>query len=145
MSGDCASQFGRVTAVYSDRVVVSFVQSSACSGCHAASACTMLDHKRREITIYHPTEFYQVGDAVEVRVQNNVGIKAILLSFVLPLFVILLVAIISLKVLELKESMAILLSFLFIAIYYFVLSRFTPMLRQKLSLSLEKISKSNPQ
>lgn len=145
MREDCASQQGHVTAVYPDRVVVSFVQSSACSGCHATSACTMLDHKRREVTVYNPQELFVVGDRVEVKVQNGVGIRAILLSFVLPLAILLLVAVCSIKLLELKEGISILLSFVSVAVYYFILSFFTPHLREKLSLTLYKISKTNPQ
>lgn len=142
---DCASQQGRITAVYPDKVVVSFVQSSACSGCHAASACTMLDRKKREVTVYHPTELFEVGDSVEVKVQNRVGVKAILLSFVVPLFILLLVAVLCVNILGLKEGIAILLSFVSLGLYYLILSLFTSHLREKLSISLHKISKSNPQ
>lgn len=105
----------------------------------------MLDHKRREVTVYNPQELFVVGDRVEVKVQNGVGIRAILLSFVLPLAILLLVAVCSIKLLELKEGISILLSCASVAIYYFILSFFTPHLREKLSLTLYKISKTNPQ
>lgn len=143
MKERCTSQIGRVTAVYPDRMVVSFVQSSACSGCHAASACTMLDSKRREVTIYQSDHLYEVGESVRVKVANSVGNKAILLSFVAPLGLLLVVAVVAIRYLGLSELAAIGLSFASIALYYVVLSRFTSLLKHQLSLEVEKIS--NPQ
>lgn len=143
MKERCTSQIGCVTAVYPDRMVVSFVQSSACSGCHAASACTMLDSKRREVTIYQPDHLYEVGESVRVKVANSVGNKAILLSFVAPLGLLLVVAVVAIRYLGLSELAAIGLSFASIVLYYLVLSRFTSLLKHQLSLEVEKIS--NPQ
>lgn len=140
---DCTSQHGKVTAVYPDRVVVSFIQSSACSGCHAASACTMLDHKRREVTVYTPQGLYNIGDEVIIKVENRAGVKAIVLSFVLPLFFLLIVAVLSVSVFHLTETIAIGLCILTLIVYYLILSFFTKSLRKKVTFSIEKYS--NPQ
>lgn len=141
MNDQCSAQMGRVSAVYPDRVVVTFLQKSACSGCHASSACTMMDQKRREVTVFNPEGLYEVGDSVVVKVNNSVGTKAILLSFVLPLAVLLTVSLLCIQVFALGEVASIGISLAALGLYYFILSRFSSVLKQKMVLTIEKTFK----
>lgn len=63
---------------------VRIVQQSACSGCHARSMCQASEMMVKEIEA-EMTEPLQVGERVEVCVEQYLGWKAVLYAFVLPM------------------------------------------------------------
>ena len=79
---------GIVAEVHPDEVVVRIQQLSACSGCHAKDFCTTADCKDRLIRVQTHGIHYEVGQAVIIEGKDSVGRWAILLAFVLPLFLI---------------------------------------------------------
>lgn len=87
---------GIITHIYPGHIRVRIVQNSACSGCHAASACTLSDKKEKDIDINTvDTDAYRCGDRVTVGMAATLGKKAVLLSAIYPfccLFLILLLA-----------------------------------------------------
>lgn len=87
---------GIVTEILPDGVLVRIEQQSACSMCRAKSLCTVSDTAEKFIKAELPVEMEcAVGDRVTICGQKSLGVKAVLLAFVLPLcllFAVLLVA-----------------------------------------------------
>ncbi len=83
----------RVVAVYPDekRVDAEMVVSSACGSCKAKAVCGGGESQRRLVSAYtnHP-EIYKEGDEVTITIEQIMGYKAIFLSYVMPLVVMLL-------------------------------------------------------
>lgn len=81
---------GKVTAVSAETVTVSFTSRSACASCHAASLCTLSDVKDKtaEVPNLYGTR-YQVGDEVEVVLGAEMGLKASMIAYALPVLVLL--------------------------------------------------------
>lgn len=66
-------------------VTVRFVQSSACSGCHAKGICSSQDSVEKCVVADAGNERYQVGDSVNIHVDNGTAWKAVCYAFALPL------------------------------------------------------------
>lgn len=80
---------GVIIDIDPDFTTVQIVVSSACSSCHAKSLCGMSEAEEKVIMV--PTDPYtirQVGDKVEVLSKMTMGLKAVWISYVIPLAVL---------------------------------------------------------
>ena len=88
---------GRIVEITPDFTTVEIIVDSACSGCHAKSLCGMSEEQEKLISL--PTDPYadhQVGDVVKVCTKMSMGLKAVWISYVIPLM-ILMILILSLS------------------------------------------------
>lgn len=68
--------------------IVRIVQSSSCSGCKIASHCNSSESKEKLVHVKGKyQERYNVGDKVLVCAAENVGMKAVVFAFVIPIIV----------------------------------------------------------
>ncbi len=97
---------GIVQKVGNDSVVVAISASSACAGCHAEGMCNMTGKEEKIIDIQGK---YNVvpGDTVTVLMQQSMGYKAIALSYLIPVLVVIvsLVVLVSLDIPELTAGL----------------------------------------
>ena len=122
MREDCVEQKGIVIKKQEDKVIVKIEQKSTCSSCHARGACTSLDKKDKEIEIKtKDTANYNIGDEVIITISTKLGMKAVLIAFVLPLILIVLALFLSIKIFSLSQSLSALISLLVLSAYYFFL------------------------
>lgn len=82
----------RIVGVFSEekRVEVEMIVSSACGECKAKAVCGSAESQVRKVSAYtdHP-EVYKVGDEVTICIEQIMGYKAITLSYIVPLVVML--------------------------------------------------------
>lgn len=113
------SHEGRILEITPDFTTVQITVSSACSSCHAKGLCGMSEDEDKIIMV--PTDPYsdrKVGDDVVIKSKMSMGLKAVWISYVIPL-VILLILILSLSAVFEKEYMTGLVSIAGVASYYF--------------------------
>lgn len=121
MSAGEVSHKGSIVSVGKDKVSVQIVSESACSSCHAAGLCGASESKRKIVDVpLYPGQTYAVGQEVEVCLARKMGLKAVLLSYVIPLG-ILLILVLSLSSIGLGELACGLVSIGGIALYYLIL------------------------
>ncbi|MGM9734917.1 MAG: SoxR reducing system RseC family protein [Candidatus Cryptobacteroides sp.] len=112
---------GRITDVNPDFTTVEIMVSSACSGCHAKGLCGMSEEKDKVIMVpTDPYTVYSVGQEVLVMTKKSMGLKAVWISYVIPL-AILLILILSLSSVIGNEAFTGLVAIAGVAIYYFVI------------------------
>ena len=88
---------GKIIDIDPDFTTVEILVSSACSECHAKGLCGMSEAQEKVLML--PTDPYgqrKVGDEVQVRTKMTMGLKAVWISYVIPL-VILMILILSLS------------------------------------------------
>jgi sigma-E factor negative regulatory protein RseC len=88
---------GRIVEITPDFTAVEIIVSSACSECHAKGLCGMSEAEEKVIMV--PTDPYaehHVGEEVTVKTKMTMGLKAVWISYVIPL-VILMILILSLS------------------------------------------------
>ena len=121
MSNNELSHIGRVKEMTPESTVVEIISSSACSDCHAKGLCGVSEEKVKEIEV--PTDPYatwNVGDEVRVMLRQTMGLKAVWISYVVPLL-ILMILILTLSAVNVKEIYAGLVSIAAVAVYYLVI------------------------
>ena len=109
---------GKVIAMTPQLTSVRIVSHSACGECHAAGLCGMAELSEKIIQVpTDPFASYAVGDEVEVVLAAEMGLKAVLLAYFLPL-VVLLCVVLGLMALGWGEVTAGLLGFAAVGLYY---------------------------
>jgi sigma-E factor negative regulatory protein RseC len=97
---------------------VEIITGSACSGCHAKSACSLGNSDVRVINV-RSDEKLSPGDKVTVVMEQSQGFRALAIGYVIP-FLVLIAFFIALTVAGAGELSSALLSFASLAVYYFI-------------------------
>ena len=111
---------GRIVEITPDFTTVEIVVSSACASCHAKALCGMSEDEEKIIML--PTDPYsehKVGDQVQVCTKMSMGLKAVWISYVIPL-AILMILILSLSSVIEGEALRALTAIGGVASYYFL-------------------------
>jgi len=115
------SHLGKIVEITPELTTVEIISSSACSACHAKGVCGVSEEKVKLIGV--PTDPYtlrEVGDEVQVVLKRSMGLKAVWLSYVIPLL-ILMILILSLSSVTVHELYVGLISVGAVALYYLVI------------------------
>ena len=110
---------GRIVEITPEFTTVEILVSSACAACHAKGLCGMSEAEEKMIMV--PTDPYadhKVGDNVTVKTKMTMGLKAVWISYVIPLAV-LMILILSLSSVIVNELLLGLVSIAGVAVYYF--------------------------
>ena len=110
---------GRIVEITPDFTTVEITVSSACSSCHAKGLCGMSEDEDKIIMV--PTDPYTlraVGDEVTVKTKMTMGLKAVWISYVIPLAV-LMILILSLSAVIESEALRALAAIGGVGVYYF--------------------------
>ena len=121
MAAGEVSHKGKVVSVGKGKVSVQIVSESACSACHAAGLCGASESKKKIVDVpVYGDQAYSIGQEVEVCLARKMGLKAVLLSYVIPL-VILLILVLTLSSIGLGALVCGLASIGGVALYYLIL------------------------
>ena len=112
---------GRIVEIDQDFTTVQILVSSACSSCHAKGLCGMSEEEEKVIMVpTDPYKVYKAGDEVAVHTKMTMGLKAVWISYVIPLAV-LMILILSLSSFIGNEYLVGGLSVAGVAVYYFII------------------------
>ncbi len=120
MDGGSVSHEGVVKAVGDGYATVEILNRSACSACHARSACTAADLKVKTVEARFYGEAPSVGSKVTVLMEKRLAVKAVVISYAVPL-AILLILLLSLLFLGVSEPLSALVSVAAAAVYFSVI------------------------
>jgi sigma-E factor negative regulatory protein RseC len=112
---------GKIIEINPDFITVEIMVSSACSECHAKGLCGMSEMEEKVIMV--PTDPYeprQIGDIVQVKTKMTMGLKAVWISYVIPLAV-LMILILSLSAVIENEFLRGGIAIAGVGLYYFVI------------------------
>ena len=118
---DSIAHDGIIVEITPDFTTVEILSSSACASCHAKGLCGMSEEEKKLIMV--PTDPYTVyseGQQVKVMTKKSMGLKAVWISYVFPLL-ILLILILSLSSVIGNEAYVGLVAIAGVALYYFVI------------------------
>jgi len=129
---------GVVTQITPTDIYVEILNKSMCAACHAKSACTMSDMSIKTIKIHrNSSEVYQVGEEVLVVMKKTLGLRAVWISYVIPL-IILMILLLSLPYLNFSDLGAGLMAILGISLYYVGVFLFKDRLAKEFTFAIEK-------
>lgn len=128
---------GKITEITQDFTTVEIIASSACSSCHAKGLCGMSEEQEKIIML--PTDPYathQVGDEVEICTKMTMGLKAVWISYVIPLAV-LMILILSLSGIFENEALRGLAAIAGVGVYYFIIWIFRDRLKNEFTFYIK--------
>ena len=128
---------GKITDITPDFTTVEIVACSACSSCHAKGLCGMSEEQEKIIML--PTDPYathKVGDEVEVCTKMTMGLKAVWISYVIPLAV-LMILILSLSGIFENEALRGLAAIAGVGVYYFIIWIFRDRLKNEFTFYIK--------
>jgi sigma-E factor negative regulatory protein RseC len=126
---------GTVKKVDGNSVLVSMTASSACSGCHAEGSCG-LSGKEEKIVYVEGKYNVSQGDRVTILMEPSTGYKAVAISYLGPLIVII-TGLIIFNSLSFKELTAGLISISLLVPYFLILYIFRKSINQSFTFTLK--------
>jgi sigma-E factor negative regulatory protein RseC len=126
---------GTVTKVDGNSVLVSITSNSACSGCHAEGLCGISGKEEKIIDIRGR---YNVspGDSVTVMMEQSTGYKAVVLSYLAPLIIVI-TGLITCNILSFNELTAGLISILLLVPWYLILYLYRNKINRSFTFTLK--------
>ena len=113
-----------IVGITPEYTTVEIIAQSACAACHARGMCGVADESQKIIMVpTDPYAGYKVGDEVFVMLKRSMGMKAVWISYVIPLL-ILMILILSLSSVTVHEVYAGLAAIGGVALYYLVIYLF---------------------
>jgi sigma-E factor negative regulatory protein RseC len=134
---DLLRHTGIVKEVTSTSLIVSIVNQSACSTCHAKGACSVSDIQEKEIEVTNWKRTYQPGAMVTVLFRESSGMRALLLGYMLPFVLLILTLVITVTVTG-NEILSGLLALLVLVPYYLTLYLLKDKIKQSFTFELEE-------
>lgn len=120
---------GVITSITEDNIKVEIINKSLCASCHAKSFCSASDQKEKVIDVpYYNNNEFEVGEIVIVSMKKSMGFKAVWISYVNPL-AILMIFLLTLQQINPNDLFVGGISILAVVMYYIIIY----LLRDKIS------------
>ncbi len=130
------SHSGRIVKIDSKLITVEIISESACASCHAAALCGMSEAKSKLVDV--PSELgYSVGEEVWINMKKTMGVKAVAVAYVYPLFVLVAALLICIAA-GLAELSSGLVAIGAVALYYFVIYLLRGKLKNEYTFYIKK-------
>ncbi len=130
---------GFIKKVNPDSLIISIINESACSSCHANGACSVSDFKEKDIEVRSYNQTYNPGQSVTVLFKESNGFKALFFGYILPLITLVMVLALSLNFTN-NEGLSGLLALTILIPYYTTLYFFRHHLKKMLKFHIEEIN-----
>jgi sigma-E factor negative regulatory protein RseC len=137
MSKKVIEHKGKIDDIEGSRIKVSFLSMSACASCHAKGVCTASDMENKEVEVIDDPQKYNIGEEVNVVLQQSLGFKALFYGYVLP-FILVLIALFVFSAIVQSEVAAGLGSLGILIPYYLVLYRIKDRFSKIFSFKIQK-------
>lgn len=129
---------GTITEITEGVIKVEIINKSLCASCHAKSVCAVGDAKDKIIEVpYYNNGEYSVGEQVCVQMRRSMGFKAVWISYVIPV-AILLVFLLTLSGYNLHELWVGIISILAVSIYYLMIYLFRGKIANRFMFTIAK-------
>lgn len=113
------SHSGVIRSIGPEKTVVEIVSLSACASCHAQGFCSAADAASKQIEVPSSPGF-AVGEQVDLVLRESKGMKAVLLTYVIPVL-LLLIPVVALSYTDLHELVTAGIGIGAVALWYLVL------------------------
>ena len=118
---DIIKHRGIVEKVDGSHVVVRIVQTSACSACSAKGLCNASESKEKQIDVYEVNPSYQIGEEVVLCGSTSMGMRAVLLAFGVPVFLLLFALFVTMRITDGDALLSAIVALLAVVPYYLVI------------------------
>ena len=130
---------GYIEEVNSDGAIVRILSESACASCHAKGTCTASDMKEKTIDANaFGVKNLSVGKKVIIRGQKALGLKASLIAYILPFFLVFITLFIVYGITK-NEGIAGISSLVILVPYFLGVKMYTPKLKNTFVFTIKEV------
>ena len=140
-SGDIIEHQGEIIEIGIDNIMVEIISQSACSSCNAKSMCSMSEAESKVVEVENKGyEMFEVGETVNVILRKSLGFKALYISYLIPLLILILIllSLSSFGIGELTTGLSIIIA---LAIYYIGVYLLRDRFKREFVFTIEKLNK----
>lgn len=138
MAAQIIQHEGIVEKTIGNQVYVKLMVQSACESCHSKSGCSVSGQKDKTVIVNTTdADNYKPNQGVIVSMKGNVGTTAVILSYVVPLFLLLLTLTITSN--WLSELLSGIIAIAILVPYYLILMVFRKKFEKSFSFWIEKM------
>lgn len=131
------SHKGIVRSVSDEMIVVAITAESSCGDCHAKTICGFSEISEKLVHVKPDGDKqFNPGDEIQVVMDSNVGTKAVLWAYIIPLFI--LMASILLCMQFTNEFVAFCVAIALVSCHYLLLYKNKQRLERKFSFEIKK-------
>lgn len=127
---------GVVRSITDDTISVAVATQSACGDCHAKTICGFSEITEKIIHVTNEKQNIQIGDEVQLEMTSTLGTKAVVMAYIIPLFILITTLFISMNFTN--DLIATLISIGFTACYYLFLYKKSRKIEREFSFSIKK-------
>ena len=135
---DIIKHRGIVEKIDGSHIVVRIVQTSACSACSAKGVCNASESKEKQIDVYEVNPAYRIGEEVILCGTTSMGMKAVLLAFGIPVFLLLVALFVTMRVTDGDALLSAIVALVAVVPYYAVLYLMKDKMNKTFSFVIEK-------
>ena len=140
-SGDIIEHQGEIIEIGIDYIMVEIISQSACSSRNAKSMCSMSEAESKVVEVENKGyEMFEVGETVNVILRKSLGFKALYISYLIPLLILILIllSLSSFGIGELTTGLSIIIA---LAIYYIGVYLLRDRFKREFVFTIEKLNK----
>ncbi len=140
-SGDIIEHKGEIIEIGIDYIMVEIISQSACSSCNAKSMCSMSEAESKVVEVENKGyEMFEVGETVNVILRKSLGFKALYISYLIPLLILILIllSLSSFGIGELTTGLSIIIA---LAVYYIGVYLLRDRFKREFVFTIEKLNK----
>lgn len=131
---------GIVENMNGNHLQVKIIQTSACASCSAKNHCLSSESKEKYIDVFTSDHSFTVGEKVEVIGEMSMGMKAVMLAFVVPFFVLVVSLFTSMSITNNNELISAAISLALLVAYFIILSFNKGWVKKNLSFKIKHIN-----
>ena len=135
---DIIKHRGIVEKIDGSHIVVRIVQTSACLACSAKGLCNASESKEKQIDVYEVNPAYRIGEEVILCGTTSMGMKAVLLAFGIPVFLLLVALFVTMRVTDGDALLSAIVALVAVVPYYAVLYLMKDKMNKTFSFVIEK-------
>lgn len=130
---------GNVVEVADGEVAVQIERGTACSHCESKKACLIMGKTEQTIRVKDKNyQNYSVGEQVKVSMNTSLGMKAIMLAYVLPLLILMLSLAVGFNYFP-SELLQIAVALIPTVLYYITLYKFRRRIERNFTFFVSKL------
>lgn len=133
---------GFIRSIHDGEIEVGVEPPVACSSCEVSSSCGLADKEEKIITIQDTSRVYSVGDTVSLSYEEKLSTKAMLLVYVIPVFLVALTLFIT-QLYTKNELIIGLIALMSLFPYFLLFKFFNKSIQRIFSFRIDKLSGEN--
>lgn len=130
-------QSATVMLVTPSEIEVEVCRPEACAACKAKSVCSEGGGEGKRMTLINDGQGYAVGEQITLVMRRSSGLKAVLIAYLVPVFLIV-AALLIFQTMQVKDIIAAMATLGILGLYFLVVRLLRGRINRELTIEIEK-------